>query len=395
MNILVINGPNLNLLGTRQPEIYGDSTLADIESACRSWAAGLNAKADAYQSNHEGDIIDQLHRTTADAVIINPGALSHYSYAIRDAIEAIEIPTVEVHLSNIRAREPWRRHSVVADVCVTTIYGRGVNGYRDAIAHLASRAAWPMRTLSYGPDDAQVGDLRLPEVEGPHRVVILFHGGLWRDTAGRDQLDAVAVDLAQRGWASWNVAYRGSGSGAEWRTATSDAAAAFDALASFGPEHGLSLGHVISVGFEAGGQLAMGLAGPTAEPRRVHPAAVAGIAAVSDLEAAYEQNLGDGAIADYVGKSPKEAPDRYAALSPIALVPMGVPILVVHGDADDIVPVSMSRAFAGRAADSGEEVVYHELESVGNEDLYRPGTMAYERVADELDRLSRRIAATG
>lgn len=139
MHIVLISGPSLNLLGTRQPEIYGHSTLADIESACASWAEELGATLDAYQSNHEGDIIDRLHQAmvAAEGVVINPGAYSHYSYAIRDAIQAIEIPVVEVHLSDITAREEWRRHSVVAEVCATTIYGRGVDGYRDAIWFLA------------------------------------------------------------------------------------------------------------------------------------------------------------------------------------------------------------------------------------------------------------------
>lgn len=141
MKIVLISGPNLNLLGTRQPEIYGSSTLAEIEDACISWAEEVGATLDAYQSNHEGAVIDRLHRAgeEADGVVINPGAYSHYSYAIRDAIEAIETPTVEVHLSDITAREEWRRHSVVADVCAATIYGRGVDGYRDAIRLLAGK----------------------------------------------------------------------------------------------------------------------------------------------------------------------------------------------------------------------------------------------------------------
>lgn len=143
MRIALINGPNLNLLGTRQPEIYGDSTLADIEDACRSWAAEVGATIDTFQSNHEGDIIDRLHAANEDAegVVINPGAYSHYSYAIRDAIEAIDVPTVEVHLSDITAREEWRRHSVVSEVCAAAIYGRGVDGYRDAIWHLTGAPA--------------------------------------------------------------------------------------------------------------------------------------------------------------------------------------------------------------------------------------------------------------
>ena len=142
MRISVINGPNLNLLGTRQPEIYGDWSLEQLDDACREWAAEVGATVDTYQSNHEGDLIDRLHeaRESAEGVVINPGALTHYSYAIRDAIEAIEIPTVEVHLSNIKDREPWRHHSVVEEVCVATFSGRGVDGYRDAILHLAGEA---------------------------------------------------------------------------------------------------------------------------------------------------------------------------------------------------------------------------------------------------------------
>jgi len=141
MHIVLINGPNLNLLGTRQPEIYGHSTLADIESACAAWAEEVGATLDGSQYNHEGDIIDRLHRAReeADGVVINPGAYSHYSYAIRDAIEAIEIPTIEVHLSDIANREEWRRRSVVAEVCAKTISGHGVDGYRQAIWFLVGR----------------------------------------------------------------------------------------------------------------------------------------------------------------------------------------------------------------------------------------------------------------
>ena len=139
MRISVINGPNLNLLGTRQPGIYGDWSLERLDNACRDWAAEVDAIVDTYQSNHEGDLIDRLHeaRQSAEGVVINPGALAHYSYAIRDAIEAIEIPTVEVHISNIKERETWRHDSVVEEVCVATFAGLGVDGYRAAIRHLA------------------------------------------------------------------------------------------------------------------------------------------------------------------------------------------------------------------------------------------------------------------
>jgi 3-dehydroquinate dehydratase-2 len=140
MRVLVVNGPNLNLLGVRSPEVYGHRSLADLEERCTAWGAELGLEVETFQSNHEGDIIDRLHAAlgTADGIVINPGALTHYSYALHDAIEAVAIPTVEVHLSDISAREPWRAHSVVAPVCLASIAGRGFEGYRDALAALAN-----------------------------------------------------------------------------------------------------------------------------------------------------------------------------------------------------------------------------------------------------------------
>ena len=248
-----------------------------------------------------------------------------------------------------------------------------------------------MHTIAYGAEEHQIADLRLPKGPGPHPVVMLFHGGFWRDTAGRDLLDGAAVELARRGWATWNIAYlSGAGSSAG---ATSDASKALDAVAGIAADHELDLDLIVTVGFEAGGQLAMSLAKPSNRSRGVHPAAVAGIAAISDLESAYVDHLGNGAVAEYVGTSPDQAPDRYAALSPSALIPLGVPIVLIHGDADQVVPVAMSRNFAGQAADAGDEVVYHELETIGHEAVSLPGTMAFDRVADELDQLSSRAAA--
>lgn len=134
---LVLNGPNLNLLGTREPDIYGATTLQDIVAGLEAQAAAANPPATihALQSNHEGELVDaiQRHGPGANAIIINPGALSHYSIAIRDALTGVGTPTVEVHISNIHAREEFRHHSVISAIARGQIVGLGVDGYRLAL----------------------------------------------------------------------------------------------------------------------------------------------------------------------------------------------------------------------------------------------------------------------
>lgn len=129
--VLVINGPNLNLLGTREKDIYGEETLEDIARKMNAEAVKLNVDLSFIQTNHEGEIIDRIHESKGkiDAIIINPGAYTHYSIAIRDAIKAVEIPAIELHLSNIHAREEFRSKSVIAPVCVGQICGFGSSGY--------------------------------------------------------------------------------------------------------------------------------------------------------------------------------------------------------------------------------------------------------------------------
>lgn len=136
MKILVINGPNLNMLGIREPEIYGSKTYEDLVSLIKEEASKLNIDVELFQSNHEGAIIDKIHQSYFDKVsgiIINPGAYTHYSYAISDAIKSVMINCVEVHLSDITKREEFRKVSVISSSCIKTIYGKGFDGYIEAL----------------------------------------------------------------------------------------------------------------------------------------------------------------------------------------------------------------------------------------------------------------------
>jgi 3-dehydroquinate dehydratase II len=137
--VLILNGPNLNLLGSREKSIYGGGTLADIEALCRSTCEQLKIACDFRQSNHEGELVDwiQSARKTADAIVINPAAYSHTSVAIHDALRAADMPVIEVHLSNIHQREPFRHHSYVSSVAVGVICGLGPTGYKLALEAVA------------------------------------------------------------------------------------------------------------------------------------------------------------------------------------------------------------------------------------------------------------------
>ncbi len=135
MNILVLHGPNLNLLGKRKPEIYGSRTLEDLDDMIIDYAKKLGIETESFQSNHEGALIDMIQERyeEIDGIVINAGALTHYSYALRDAIESVGVKTVEVHISDIYNREEFRAKSVLSEVCEKTIVGKGFDGYLEAI----------------------------------------------------------------------------------------------------------------------------------------------------------------------------------------------------------------------------------------------------------------------
>ncbi len=136
--ILLLNGPNLNLLGTREPKIYGHDTMADVEQLARDTAAAHGYELRTLQSNHEGVLIDAIHeaRSTAAGIVMNPGAFTHTSVAIADALSGVELPTIEVHISNVHQREAFRHNSYISPVASSIIVGAGVNGYKLAVEQL-------------------------------------------------------------------------------------------------------------------------------------------------------------------------------------------------------------------------------------------------------------------
>lgn len=138
MKILVINGPNLNFLGIREPGIYGKNTFADLLEMLQSWGKDLGVEVTQYQSNHEGDLVDKIQWAYGkiDGIVINPAAYTHTSVAILDALKAVSIPAVEVHISDVDAREPFRQISYAGKACVKTIKGQGFDGYRQAMQYL-------------------------------------------------------------------------------------------------------------------------------------------------------------------------------------------------------------------------------------------------------------------
>ena len=142
MKILLLNGPNLNLLGTREPQTYGATTLAEVEAMCTRQASEAGARLECFQSNHEGALIDRIHAARldgTDAIVINPGGLTHTSVALRDALVGVALPFVEVHVSNVHRRESFRHHSFLSGVALGVLAGFGVDGYRMALSHLVAR----------------------------------------------------------------------------------------------------------------------------------------------------------------------------------------------------------------------------------------------------------------
>lgn len=243
-----------------------------------------------------------------------------------------------------------------------------------------------IRSIRYGPSDSQEGDLYLPGAPRPP-VVCLLHGGFWRMPYGRDQMDAVAGDLASRGFAVWNLEYRRLGDAeATWPAILEDVAAGIDHLALLSDEEAdLDLDRVAAVGHSAGGHLALWAGGrhrsPIAPSPRVRVRAAVGLAPIADLALAYERRAGGEVVAQLLGGTPGEFPERCRAGSPMEMLPLGVRQLILHGTADEAVPIELSRRYARAAAAAGDAVELVELPGTGHMEFLDPRSDAHAILA--------------
>jgi 3-dehydroquinate dehydratase-2 len=346
MRLAIINGPNLNLLGTRQPEIYGTTTLDALERQVADWAKKLGVEPSFHQSNDESDLVSLVQESSreCDGIVLNPGGFTHTSVAIADAVASVPTPVVEVHLSDISSRESFRRISLIAPIAVRQISGRGTTGYRDAMRHLVYREKRLFQSIRYGPHPRNVADHRT--ADGSRGLVVLVHGGYWYPGWDRDQLDQAAVDLAERGYDTLNVEYRVA---PPWPGSGHD----IESALSWGNER---YGKVGLIGHSAGAYLALWA------HRRIPAMVCVGLAAVTDL------NLVDvmATVTELVaagGPPALEIPQRS---------------VLFHGlDDSEVSPDHTRRA--------GQDTETHLLEEVGHFNILDPERSHWEAVIATLD----------
>lgn len=362
---LVINGPHLDRLGTREPNIYGSTTLAELERDLSQFAARLSIEVSMFQSNGEKEVVEAVTSTEGafDGIVLNPGALTHYSRSLGDAVAAISIPVVEVHISNILERERWRRHSVIEGV--QRIYGRGVHGYRWALRHLVNREAASSDRLTYGPLPDQVGDLRM--VERASLLVVLLHGGLWRHEWTADTTESLAIDLWRRGVATFNVEYRRLGLGGGWPESFADVDQALRKIADL---TGFSSDQVVLLGHSAGATMALWAK---------HHGLTIALAPFCDLVSARSQRLAGDTFSRLL-PDPLPNPSEY---SPAHRLPRPGRAVVVASPFDRLVPIDPIRAYAEAAL--SQQTAVELLESDGGHfDMLEPSSASWGLVIDLL-----------
>jgi acetyl esterase/lipase len=257
-----------------------------------------------------------------------------------------------------------------------------------------------MRTIRYGARADQEADLHLPSTRHPP-VVCLLHGGFWRMPYGRDQMTVIADDLASRGLAAWNMEYRRLGApDAGWPRTMEDVATGIDHLAQLAvADVDLDLDRVVAVGHSAGGHLALWAGGHSrrsdAPSPHIRLLAVIGLAPIADLARAYDVRAGGEVVAELLGGAPSQLPERCRAASPIEMLPLRVRQLILHGTADDVVPIDLSRRYARAAAAAGDVIELIELSETGHMEYLDPSSAAHATLRRRLCELLGEDAAEG
>jgi acetyl esterase/lipase len=278
----------------------------------------------------------------------------------------------------------------------------------DELPAKISASIQPIR-LAYGPEQLQFGDLYVPNRPGSHPVVILIHGGYWRARYGLDLMNDLAEDLARRGYAAWNIEYRRVGNpGGGWPGTFLDVALATDYLRKLASTYKLDLTKVVPIGHSAGGHLAFWLAArpripffvqnsplagsqlPGENEETTTPLALAGtisLAGVVDLEMAWRLHLSNDAVVELLGGTIDSVPERYTVASPAAMLPLGVPQVLIHGTSDDSVPLQVSQVYANAARSVNDPITYLELDGVDHFDVIDPHSQAWKFTINELQKL--------
>jgi acetyl esterase/lipase len=362
--VLIFDGPGISI----EP-----STLALLaERWERSLGVSIRVAAAA-----GGDPAAELRRAAegVDAAIVNPGSA--------DLVETLPpaILTAFVGLSLPAAPAAHFDRGPVEDIA-----GRTLDGYRWAIKYLLACCEWPVALYRYGLERDQVAELRVPDGAGPHPVVVLIHGGAWKAIWRKDLMAEMAVDLARRGLASWNIEFRRLGAGGGWPTTFEDVSNAIGALQGLTEQLPLDSSRVVFVGHSSGGHLALWAAAKEQTPRR--PIGVVSLAGISDLVEGARRRMfgGDNTVAELLGGGPDEVPERYATVSPRALLPLGVPQTLVQGLDDHLIDlVDQNRTHARDGAAAGDSVRLVEIEGATHMDLIEPSSAAWATVVREIE----------
>ena len=244
----------------------------------------------------------------------------------------------------------------------------------------------PGLRIAYGEDPLQFGELRLPEGDGPHPVVIVIHGGFWRAAYNLDHISHLCVALNKAGLATWSLEYRRIGNpGGGWSGTLDDVLAGKEHLRKIAADHRLDLTRVVILGHSAGGHLGLWVAGQSGFAVR----GVVSLAGVTDLRRAFDLKLSNTVVRDLLGGTPESVPDRYHAASPIEHLPLGVPQRLIHGTDDTIVPIELSRSYVNAAREKGDDAELIVMEGAGHFELIDPRTKEFETVKQTVINLTR------